>query len=80
MRCEDNKMYDANPQHECGGAGSKGRVRCDYFGEDNERRCWRCWTFGRQFGFDPLTCPATRGDKDDCAYFYSYKNKKCRRK
>ncbi len=73
--CRSKGMF-SNANHEC--AGRAGRARCDYFDHANgRRRCWRCWKFGAKFNFNPYTCHATKGHRDDCKYFHVPKRGKC---
>lgn len=81
-RCKDNKMYDANIEHDCAGAGGNKR-ECDYFDKHNGRRCWRCFTHG--INLNPYTCQATKGNpwegcRDDCTFFGPSVKGKCQSK
>ena len=76
-KCKVLKMYDSDLGHRCAALG-RGR-ECDYFDENNKRRCWRCWKLGSG-DLVAYTCPATRGSRDDCAYFVCTGNRKYKKK
>ena len=76
-KCEVLKMYDSDLGHRCAALG-RGR-ECDYFDENIKRRCWRCWKLGSG-DLVAYTCPATRGSRDDCAYFVCTGNRKYKKK
>ena len=58
-------MYEKKPGHKC---AALGRCReCDYF--DGKKVLAVLETWARKI--DPYTCPATKGDGDDCNKFWS---------
>lgn len=77
--CDDLDMYENDTDHKCAGSGGRGR-ECDYFDEQNVRRCWRCWKFGE--GLDPYTCHSaiSGNNRNDCEYFFPPKYGKCKRR
>ena len=76
-KCLKTGMYERNPDHKCAALG-RGR-ECDYLDDNYRRRCWRCWKHGQGM-LDPYTCPATKGDRDDCKEFWPSIKGKCRPK